>query len=806
MTPISGAQPTQTRLDQQTEGAAAGDLSWQSNLGRTKMDLSGPRGTDWWTGKAPLPGVCPGVDAKGTITSLPIPDLTNPGRQELLDYFDNSWTLSEVVFSALNGEEAFFRPPYHGLRHPMVFYYLHPAVLYVNKLRVAGILKGPINDYYESLFETGVDEMSWDDMTKNSISWPSIDGLHSYRKIVYQTIKDVILSHPDLEPVDGRVKPITMDSPLWALVMGFEHERIHIETSTVLIRELPVHLVQPPQQWPALALTDGVASVAPEVVREMVPQSGGKVTYGKSESTPTFGWDNEYGERAVDVLPFEVSRTLISNAEFYRFVQDSGYQRRELWSDEGWAWRSYRNTKAPTFWLPAGPAGSHQYQLRTTFEIVPMQWSWPCIVNYHEAVAYCKWLGEDFRLMSECEHQLLRSQLPQAKALNGITGSVSTDFNLHLSHGSETPVNAQVERDYPVCDLFGNVWQWLEDDFNPLTNFKIHRYYDDFSTPCFDGQHNMIAGGSFVSTGDEATVYARFHFRPHFFQHAGFRVVSAQGESKATKGKAFKMVNKQKDNVYEQLSILNEYLTLHYAPAAIQMPHAFLAPVAASLTHFPQRCADVVTEWSAKLGIAQERVLDIGCAVGGSAFKLAKTYQHVEAIDLSEQFIDHATKIQTHGQLTFEARLEGEITESVAISVDPACAKKITFRRADACSLPPEYEGFDAVLMANLLCRLTNPMSCLSRMSGGRGIVKPGGLLVITTPFTWSEQFTPRDLWLGGYKDDDGTAHMSRDGLVSALSGEFDLKHSFDMPLVIREHYRKYQLITTLCTVWQRKK
>lgn len=108
--------------------------------------------------------------------------------------------------------------------------------------------------------------------------------------------------------------------------------------------------------------------------------------------------------------------------------------------------------------------------------------------------------------------------------------------------------------------------------------------------------------------------------------------------------------------------------------------------------------------------------------------------------------------------------------------------------------------------MANLLCRLTNPMSCLSRMSGGRGIVKPGGLLVITTPFTWSEQFTPRDLWLGGYKDDDGTAHMSRDGLVSALSGEFDLKHSFDMPLVIREHYRKYQLITTLCTVWQRKK
>ncbi len=805
MTPITGAQKSEYLVQDELETAPLADSSWRSNLGRTQMDLSVPRGQDWWTGKAPVHNVCPGVDEQGVIHSLPIPNLTNPGRQELLDYFDNSWTLSEVVFASLVGEEGFFRPPYHGLRHPMVFYYLHPAVLYVNKLRVAGILPGPIDDYYESLFETGVDEMSWDDMSKNSISWPSIDGLHDYRKIVYKTVRDVILNHPDLDAVDGKVKSIGLDSPLWALVMGFEHERIHIETSTVLIRELPAHLVMAPPQWPELALVDAAVAMPPQVEREMMGQEGGKVSYGKPESVHTFGWDNEYGERSVDVLPFSVSKTLISNAEFYRFVQDSGYQRRELWTEEGWAWRSYRNTKAPTFWLPAGPAGSHQYQLRTTFEIVPMQWSWPCVVNYHEAAAYCKWLGDDYRLMSECEHQFLRTQLP-AQSIDGTTGSIGGDFNLHLTHGGETPVDAQSESGYPVCDLFGNVWQWLEDDFNPLTNFKIHRFYDDFSTPCFDGKHCMIMGGSFISTGDEATVYARFHFRPHFFQQAGFRVVLAKGESKTKKGKAFKIDRRQNDNVYEQQSILNEYLTLHYAPSEIQMPHAFMAPVASSLTHFPQRCADVVTDWSNQLGIAQGRALDVGCAVGGSAFRLADTFRQVEAVDLSQQFIDAAKKIQESGSLRFDAKLEGEITETVNVSVDPVIAKKINFRRADACSLPPEYEGYDAVLLANLLCRLTNPMSCLSRMSGGRGIVKPGGLLVITTPFTWSEQFTPRDLWLGGYKDTDGNAHMSRDGLIAALSGEFDLKHSFDMPLVIREHYRKYQLITTLCTVWQRKK
>ena len=33
--------------------------------------------------------------------------------------------------------------------------------------------------------------------------------------------------------------------------MCFEHERIHIETSSVLMRELPVSLLRRPPQWPA---------------------------------------------------------------------------------------------------------------------------------------------------------------------------------------------------------------------------------------------------------------------------------------------------------------------------------------------------------------------------------------------------------------------------------------------------------------------------------------------------------------------------------------------------------------------------
>ena len=42
------------------------------------------------------------------------------------------------------------------------------------------------------------------------------------------------------------------------------------------------------------------------------------------------------------------------------------------------------------------------------------------------------------------------------------------------------------------CDVFGNVWEWGEDHFNGFKDYKPHLLYDDFSTPCFDGRHNMI--------------------------------------------------------------------------------------------------------------------------------------------------------------------------------------------------------------------------------------------------------------------------------------------------------------------------
>ena len=213
---------------------------WRKNLrGDLETALTGPRAEWWWTGRPPQD--CPGLQADGTLTSLPLPNLASCTRQDALNYFDNSWTLTELLLAALQGEEAFFRPPYHHLRHPMIFYYGHPTTLYINKLRVSGLIAAPLNPYFERLFETGVDEMRWDDLSKNEMVWPDLREVHAYRQQVYRSVRQVIETHPGLA---SEHSPITQDHPLWALFMGFEHERIHLETSSVLIRELPLNLVR----------------------------------------------------------------------------------------------------------------------------------------------------------------------------------------------------------------------------------------------------------------------------------------------------------------------------------------------------------------------------------------------------------------------------------------------------------------------------------------------------------------------------------------------------------------------------------
>lgn len=499
-------------------------------------DLTYEESPNWYTtDRTVLDKNVPGQLSDGTLISLALPNLKKVTRQSTLDYLDNVWSLHDVLFASLQSEEAFIRAPNHGLRHPMAFYYGHPTVFYINKLRLAGVLSEPVNEYFEEIFEVGVDEMSWDDMSKNEMEWPSIESVTVYRRKVYDILKKIILTHPELE--DGH-DGINQDSQLWALFMSFEHDRIHLETSSVLLREMPLEHLKRPIACPPLHPTAKHLSKgfeAPQMgynhpEKSWLSHPGGDVTIGKDLDYPTFGWDNEYGKKTLTVQPFEVQTTMVTNADYYDFVTSDGYSNQEYWSEDGWGWKNFKNVTHPTFWVPMKK--EHEYGLRTLFEHISMPWAWPVEVNHHEAAAYCKWKAKQdntpkYHLMTEAIFNLLIAEdEPKDPVLNASSKFRFSEYNLNTAYSSPSPVYAYPPNALGIYDIMGNAWDLAEDRFNPLPGFKIHSLYHDFSTPCFDNRHSMLLGGSFFSSGDNgASVFSRYHFRDHFHQHSGFRLV-----------------------------------------------------------------------------------------------------------------------------------------------------------------------------------------------------------------------------------------------------------------------------------------
>jgi SAM-dependent methyltransferase len=108
--------------------------------------------------------------------------------------------------------------------------------------------------------------------------------------------------------------------------------------------------------------------------------------------------------------------------------------------------------------------------------------------------------------------------------------------------------------------------------------------------------------------------------------------------------------------------------------------------------------------------------------------------------------------------------------------------------------LRDDLGDFDLVHAANLLCRLSDPALLLRRLPA---LVRPGGTLIITTPCTWLEEFTPSTRW--------PREKNTFDWLCSELSPHFTLSRKADLPFVIREHSRKFQWSVALGTVWARK-
>lgn len=691
-------------------------------------------------------------------------------RAEIKHYFNLTYDAYEALFECLSCDQAYYERPC-SLRHPLIFYFGHTATFFTNKLVLAQLLKQRINPKIESMCAIGVDEMSWDDLNDAHYDWPSVDEVRAYREQVRQAVNQLI------DEVDFTL-PIDWQSPLWPVMMGIEHERIHLETSSVLIRQLELKFVQPSALFPVCPQQGTTPANNP-----LCTVPSGEICIDHQDPATYYGWDNEYGHHKAQVTEFKASKMLVSNGEYLAFVEDGGYEDEQYWDEEGNRWRQFSPLKHPSFWLSKEKDGTKTWFLRCMTEEIPMPWNWPVEVNFLEAAAFCRWkaaqTGLAIRLPSEDEYLRLRDHTQAQDYIS------QANVNLQR-YASSVPVDECEMNGF--YDVIGNVWQWTLTPIYPFDGFKVHPLYDDFTTPTFDNKHNIFKGGSWISTGNEINGHSRYAFRRHFFQHAGFRYIESDAEVKT------------------------EFATYETDPAVAQACDFHYGTSALNTDNFAQHYAQIAIQHAQQDEDIAKRsnlsVLEVGCSVGRGCFELARHFDQVLGLDFSARFINVANRMQTTGSVLYTLPIEGEIMDFKEATLEQhdlnKQAQRCQFLQQDPSNLKPIFSGYDMIVAMNLIERLYEPKKFVQDISQR---LNSGGLLMLGSTYNWSEAFTQKQHWLGGYKDSQSGENVTTlETLHALLTEDFEpITPPQDLVFSVPETARCFQHRISQVTLWKKK-
>jgi gamma-glutamyl hercynylcysteine S-oxide synthase len=222
---------------------------------------------------------------------------------------------------------------------------------------------------------------------------------------------------------------------------------------------------------------------------------GGPFVLGVDAADEPYSLDNERPAHEVDVPAFRIGRVPVTNAEWREFVDHGGYRDRRWWSQRGWAHRSERALDAPLFWNPDGT--------RTRFGRVedipgdePVQH-----VTYFEAEAYAAWAGA--RLPTEVEWEKAcawdpkterRRRYPWGQAFPTAELANLGGVALRPAPVGAYPTGASA---YGAEQMLGDVWEWTSSPLRPWPGFTP-MIYERYSQPFFDGDYQVLRGGSWA--------------------------------------------------------------------------------------------------------------------------------------------------------------------------------------------------------------------------------------------------------------------------------------------------------------------
>ena len=237
-----------------------------------------------------------------------------------------------------------------------------------------------------------------------------------------------------------------------------------------------------------------------------------------------FAYDNERPRHRVDVPAFQIGRTPITNATYLSFIQDGGYERREWWSDEGWAWKEEFAVTGPAAWSEDHAAESRLGRLE------PLHPDHPVVhVSWFEADAFARAHG--VRLPTEAEWEKAATWDEAAQAARpypwGRRRPVpGMHANLDQRGCGTVPAGAYPAgaSAYGCLGMIGDVWEWTASTFDGYSGFVAYPYRE-YSEVFFGSQYRVLRGGSWATRSRVATASFRNWDYPQRRQiFAGIRI------------------------------------------------------------------------------------------------------------------------------------------------------------------------------------------------------------------------------------------------------------------------------------------
>ena len=317
---------------------------------------------------------------------------------------------------------------------------------------------------------------------------PTLSEVFSYRKHIDKWMRIIIEKAGNLPAINSLVE------------LGVNHEEQHQELIiTDLLHLFSINPAKP--SWKSFKPYDHLGN------KNSIwhDYEGGIKKIGHNYKG--FSFDHEGPEHEVFIRPFKLSNSLVTNREWLNFIDESGYDRPELWLSDGWSIKIAKKWSAPEYWEEQNTNWSSM----TVSGMQPLNLDSPvCHISFYEADAFARWAKK--RLPTEAEWEV---------AASGVEVSGNT-----LGNGFFRPLPAskQMKADSP-SQLYGDVWEFTQSSFSPYPGFKIKKGAIGEYNGKFMSNQVVLRGSSCVTPdGHSRKTYRNFFYPHQRWQFTGLRL------------------------------------------------------------------------------------------------------------------------------------------------------------------------------------------------------------------------------------------------------------------------------------------